>query len=267
MFTLLFFAFLPLLCIPSSSFFFFVSFLFTGFAWLKSHLVPDYTHEKKYAEFAFLFCIHWGINFSICHLYFTGDLCCLKLYLALHFNFPALHCATRKAKRCRYSKGFPGGSDGVESTCNVGDLGSNPGLGGSPGGGHGNPLQYSCLEKPHKTSDTAEQLAHIGRAPSKYRRLPPDLAGLSPPHRWKGLEWGSSMSHYYWHTLRKTPVQPSPCCSLWPRSWITVFRTHIQEFCVKMQHQFAYKQKEGQTLKKPKNKKQLWSKNRRMDLI
>ena len=45
--------------------------------------------------------------------------------------------------------GFPGGSDGKESACNVGDLGLNPGLGRCPGGGHGNPLQYSCLENPH----------------------------------------------------------------------------------------------------------------------
>ena len=44
--------------------------------------------------------------------------------------------------------GFPGGSDSKESACNVGDLGSIPGLGKSPGGGHGNPLQYSCLENP-----------------------------------------------------------------------------------------------------------------------
>ena len=42
--------------------------------------------------------------------------------------------------------GFPGGSDGKESTCNVGDLGSIPGLGRSPGEGNGYPLQYSCLE-------------------------------------------------------------------------------------------------------------------------
>ena len=35
-----------------------------------------------------------------------------------------------------------------ESSCNVGDLGSIPGLGRSPGGGHGNPLQRSCLENP-----------------------------------------------------------------------------------------------------------------------
>ena len=44
--------------------------------------------------------------------------------------------------------GFPGGSDVKESSSNVGDLGSIPGLGRSPGGGHGNLLQYSCLENP-----------------------------------------------------------------------------------------------------------------------
>ena len=45
--------------------------------------------------------------------------------------------------------GFPGGSDSKESTCNSGDLDSISGLGRSPGGGHGKPLQYSCLENPH----------------------------------------------------------------------------------------------------------------------
>ena len=44
---------------------------------------------------------------------------------------------------------YPGGSDAKESACNVGDLGSIPGLGSSPGGRHGNPLQYSCLGNPH----------------------------------------------------------------------------------------------------------------------
>ena len=44
--------------------------------------------------------------------------------------------------------GFPGGSAAKESACNVGDLGSIPGLGRSPGGGNGNPLLYSCLENP-----------------------------------------------------------------------------------------------------------------------
>ena len=41
---------------------------------------------------------------------------------------------------------FPGGSDGKESACNVGDPGLIPGLGRSPGEGNGNLLQYSCLE-------------------------------------------------------------------------------------------------------------------------
>ena len=42
--------------------------------------------------------------------------------------------------------GFPDSSVGKESTCNVGDLGSIPGLGRSPGEGNGYPLQYSGLE-------------------------------------------------------------------------------------------------------------------------
>ena len=44
--------------------------------------------------------------------------------------------------------GFPGCSDGKESACNAADPGSVLGLGRSPGGRHGNPLQYSCLENP-----------------------------------------------------------------------------------------------------------------------
>ena len=42
----------------------------------------------------------------------------------------------------------PGGSDGKASAYNVGDPGSIPGLGRSPGEANGNPLQYSCLENP-----------------------------------------------------------------------------------------------------------------------
>ena len=67
--------------------------------------------------------------------------------------------------------GFPDGSDGKESAYSAGDLGLIPGLGRSPGGRHGNPLQYSCLENPpgqrslagysprgHKDLDTTERL-------------------------------------------------------------------------------------------------------------
>ena len=50
----------------------------------------------------------------------------------------------------RESKGgdFPGGSEGKAYACNVGNPGSIPGSGRSPGEGNGNPLQYSCLENP-----------------------------------------------------------------------------------------------------------------------
>ena len=66
--------------------------------------------------------------------------------------------------------GFPVGSDGKESACSAGDMGLIPGSGRSPGGGHGYPLQYSCLENPMDRggwrptvhgvteSDTTEQL-------------------------------------------------------------------------------------------------------------
>ena len=44
--------------------------------------------------------------------------------------------------------GFPGGSDGIESACNVGDLNLKPGSGRSPGEGNGYTLHDSCLENP-----------------------------------------------------------------------------------------------------------------------
>ena len=56
------------------------------------------------------------------------------------------------------SKSFPDGSNGKESACNAGDLGSIPGLGRYPGEGNGYPpLQYSGLD--HKESDMTEQLS------------------------------------------------------------------------------------------------------------
>ena len=74
---------------------------------------------------------------------------------------------------------FPGGSDSKESACNVGDPGSIPGLGRSPGEANGTPLQYSCLEiswmeEPgrlqsigRKESDTTKQLYSLTQSPSK----------------------------------------------------------------------------------------------------
>ena len=45
-------------------------------------------------------------------------------------------------------EGFPGSSDGKESPYNAGDPSLIPGSGRSPGGGKGNPLQYSCQDNP-----------------------------------------------------------------------------------------------------------------------
>ena len=47
-----------------------------------------------------------------------------------------------------FTKKLYDGLDGKESTCNAGDLSLIPELGRSPGGDHGNPCQYSCLENP-----------------------------------------------------------------------------------------------------------------------
>ena len=53
----------------------------------------------------------------------------------------------------KLTRGFSSGSVVKESACNVGVAGSILGLGRSPGGGHGNPLQYSCLENPVDRGD------------------------------------------------------------------------------------------------------------------
>ena len=64
----------------------------------------------------------------------------------------ALHPSPGYLSLCQYLAslhGFPGSSASEESTCNAGDLGLIPELGRSPGGGHGHPLPYACLENPH----------------------------------------------------------------------------------------------------------------------
>ena len=64
--------------------------------------------------------------------------------------------------------GFPCGSDGKESVCNVGDPGSIPGLGRSPGGGDGNLLQYSCLEN---SMDRGAWWARVHGLPKSWTQL------------------------------------------------------------------------------------------------
>ena len=61
--------------------------------------------------------------------------------------------------------GLPGSLDGKESACNAGDLGLIPGLGRSPGRGHGSPLQYFCPENPHR------QRSLVGCSPWGHKEL------------------------------------------------------------------------------------------------
>ena len=61
---------------------------------------------------------------------------------------------------------FSGSSTGKDSACSAGDLGSIPELERSPGGGHGNPLQYSCLKNP---MDRGAQQAIVNGVSSQTR--------------------------------------------------------------------------------------------------
>ena len=81
--------------------------------------------------------------------------------------------------------GFPHSSVGKESVCNVGDLGSIPGLRRSPAEGNGNPLQYSCLENPMDR----------GACPWGSQRDGHGLATKSPPPQLLRLSF-SLVSHF-----------------------------------------------------------------------
>ena len=71
---------------------------------------------------------------------------------SLVYSYLAIHKQNRLSVKLTVIKFqhpvFPTDSDSKESSCNVGDLGSIPRLGRSPGGGCSNSLQYSCLENP-----------------------------------------------------------------------------------------------------------------------
>ena len=67
--------------------------------------------------------------------------------------------------------GFPCGSAGKESACNVGDLGSSPALGRSPGEGNGNPLQCSCLENPRDRAAWWAAVYGVAQSRTRLKRL------------------------------------------------------------------------------------------------
>ena len=130
-------------------------------------------------------------------------------------------------------KGFPGGSDGIESACSTGDQGSIPGSGRSPGGGHGSPLQYSCLENPmdrgtwwatvHGVSQSQTRLKRLGSKQQQVSRIIPlPTAAFGGRQRLDKLELGEVEKPKPTHTKRKAEKglnlksvgPPSPSSSL-----------------------------------------------------
>ena len=64
------------------------------------------------------------------------------------------------------------------SAGDAGDTGSVPGLGRSPGGGHGNPLQYSCLENPHRQRSLEGYSPYV-QSQTQLKRLSTHAQGLT----------------------------------------------------------------------------------------
>ena len=91
---------------------------------------------RAYSSFSILF--HWFICLFLCQYHILITVVWNQHIFPLSFHI-------------RFNKpwDFPGGSADKESACNVGDLGSIPGLGRFPVEGHGDPLQCSCLENSH----------------------------------------------------------------------------------------------------------------------
>ena len=146
--------------------------------------------------------------------------------------------------------GFPGSSDGKEYTCNEGDLGLIPGLGRSPGGGHGNPTPvFLPRESPWtrslvgysprgcKESDTTERLTHstCDETSTKVWKITVSkrfwvgehthVLGCAPP-----APWGQTLLH-------SGPFLTWPRASvhLWPLSYPLIYNKLMNkclpEFC------------------------------------
>ena len=113
---------------------------------------------------------------------------------------------------------FPGGSDGKESACNIGDLGSIPGLGRSPGADNGNPLQSSCLGSPmdrgawratvHGVAKNLTQLSDY------HFHFTFTLVEICVPTEFHPMKW------------RENAVVPSWTCSI-----LTLSPQHIRSSC------------------------------------
>ena len=101
--------------------------------------------------------------------------------------------------------GFPGGSDGKESACNLRDPDSIPGSGRSPGEGNGNPFQYSCLENP--TDRRVWRATAYGVTESDTTELL--ILSLSEPAKWQSEDVNLEVCLSLEHTL--SPKTKNQC--------------------------------------------------------
>ena len=92
-------------------------------------------------------------------------------WLYLRFS----HFKKLGSKKCflEYIWGFPDDSDGKESACSVGDLGSIPGSERSPGEGNDAPFQYSCLENPMHRENWRATVSGVARVAHDWATKPP----------------------------------------------------------------------------------------------
>ena len=86
-------------------------------------------------------------------VHFWWELCVMEEggFVSPYFSLPQSHHRVYLIGSLRHIAGFPWWLSSKESVCKsgaAGDVGLIPGSGRSPGGGHGNPLQYSCLKNP-----------------------------------------------------------------------------------------------------------------------
>ena len=128
---------------------------------------------------------------------------------------------------------FPGVSGGEESACNVGDLVSIPGLGRSPGGGHDNPLQCSCLENPMDRGGWRATVQGLERVSSTARFCHLPWNELFPPENLNFLNfWNSKTTWflYYVPLQHKTHYPASPREVFWQDSSMDCYPFSLQGF-------------------------------------
>ena len=125
--------------------------------WEKSKTVWDFHPlgvSVPYPWFSVLTCIR--VTWTVCSSRFLSPTLSFWFFWSRagfeHLQFQKAPrwcwCRSSRFKSVLYLLGFPGDSGVKNLPASIGDAGSVPGLVRSPGGGHGSPLQYSCLENP-----------------------------------------------------------------------------------------------------------------------